>query len=502
MKARNKERGARAQILSCFIIFIAIAIALLTLLQVFFLKYIYRAVKLSEMNDAAEHLADAMGTDRLYPLAEELADSRGVCSMIFDPTYSAKIKLLSSPPAGCLLYDLSSADCAEIYRSLKASDDEMLVRSASLVRGSSFSGHFEVTRDRVELSDYSFFSGDDQQNVILAIPVTNADGDELMLIVNTFLTPISAITRTIGIILVVVGVILVLLAFVIARYLSGRIAKPLARMNNRAKLLGEGNYDVRFDESAGYREASELASTLNHAASELSKVDALKNELIANISHDLRTPLTLISGYSEIMRDIPGEITTENLQTIIDETSRLSSLVSDMLEISKIQSGNVTLSAESFDVADELEKIKKTYNTLAGRMGYNIVVECIGDGRISADRELTVRAIMNLVNNAMTYTGDDRAIGIRMIGKESAVRVEISDSGDGIPPDKLDQIWERYYKVDAEHKRASKGSGLGLSIVRSIVTMHGGGYGVRSREGHGSVFWIELPRIPGTEIGN
>lgn len=500
MKARNKERGARAQILSCFIIFIAIAIALLTLLQVFFLKYIYRAVKLSEMSDAAEHLADAMSTDRLYPLAEDLADSRGVCSMIFDPTYSARIKLLSSPPAGCLLYDLSSADCADIYRSLKSSDDSRLVRSASLTRNSFLSGqHFD---SKVDLSDYSFFSDDDQQNVILAILVTNADGNEIMLIVNTFLTPISAITRTIGIILVVVGIILVLLAFVIARYLSGRIAKPLARMNNRAKLLGEGNYDVRFDESAGYREASELASTLNHAASELSKVDALKNELIANISHDLRTPLTLISGYSEIMRDIPGEITTENLQTIIDETSRLSSLVSDMLEISKIQSGNVTLSVESFDVADELEKIKTTYNTLAGRMGYNIGVECIGDGRISADRELTVRAIMNLVNNAMTYTGDDRAIGIRMIGKESAVRVEISDSGDGIPPDKLNQIWERYYKVDADHKRASKGSGLGLSIVRSIVTMHGGGYGVRSREGHGSVFWIELPRTPGTEIGN
>lgn len=498
MKARNKERGARAQILSCFIIFIAIAIALLTLLQVFFLKYIYRAVKLSEMNEAAEHLADAVSTERLYTLAEDLADSRGVCSMIFDPTYSARIKLLPSPPAGCLLYDLSYADCADIYRSLKASNETRLVCSASLARSSFLSEQFN--KNSLELSDYSFFSGDDQQNVILAILLTNADGDELMLIVNTFLTPISAITRTIGIILVVVGIILVLLAILIAKYLSGRIAKPLARMNNRAKLLGEGNYDVRFDEGAGYREASELASTLNHAASELSKVDALKNELIANISHDLRTPLTLISGYSEIMRDIPGEITAENLQTIIDETSRLSSLVSDMLEISKIQSGNVTLSLERFDIAGELEKIKKTYNTLAGRMGYNISVECIGDGMINADRELTVRAVMNLVNNAMTYTGDDRAIGIRMIGKDSAVRVEISDSGEGIAPDKLDQIWERYYKVDAEHKRASKGSGLGLSIVRSIVTMHGGNYGVRSREGHGSIFWIELPRTPGSEI--
>ena len=133
-------------------------------------------------------------------------------------------------------------------------------------------------------------------------------------------------------------------------------------------------------------------------------------------------------------------------------------------------------------------------------MGYEIILEKSGDGRVCADRSLIVRAIMNLINNAMTYTGEDKKVIVRMTGRESAVRVEVSDSGAGIPPEKLNLIWDRYYKVDSEHKRAQQGSGLGLSIVKSALTMHGGKYGVRSREGSGTTFWIELPRDFGSEI--
>lgn len=494
MKARSKAPNARSRIFAGFVIFIAITIALLTLLQVVFLKYIYRAVRISEIGEAAKALATAYVDGGLYDTAEELGDKQGIASMIFDPDTSSRIRLLSAPPAGCLLFELDHAACMDIYNILTSeSSNGRYICSATLSRGSYQSSRFDGARDSVKISDYSSFSGDESGNYILSVLIDGADG-EVVLMVNAYLTPITAVTKTIGIILFGVGVVLVILAFLIAGRLSKRIAKPLQRMNDRAKLLGEGNYDVRFDEDASYREAGELAATLNLAASELSKVDGLKNELIANVSHDLRTPLTLISGYSEIMRDIPGEVTAENLQTIIDETERLSSLVSDMLEISKIQSGNVELSPENFDVALELQKIEKTYNTLAGRMGYEITVDAHGDGVITADRELVVRAITNLLNNAMTYTGDDRRVGLKMIATERSVRVEVSDSGAGIPRDKLDMIWERYYKVDAEHKRAAKGSGLGLSIVRSIVTMHGGNYGVRSREGVGSVFWIEFPR--------
>lgn len=498
MKAVSNENGAKSKIFFCFVVFTAVTLVLLVVLQVFFLKYIYRFIKVGEMREAAGEVADAYNEDRFYSVANKASDKYGVCMQLFDPTSGDRKRLSATVTAGCMLYDLSGNDCMTIYMKAFGSGKKLSVYDLNVTPERP--GFRDGQRmQNAEVSDFSLFSGSEQGNVVLAQLIETVSGN-VVLMVNAYLTPVSTVTGTIGVIIAVISVILVVLAAVMAGYLSGNIAKPLIRMNNRAKLLGEGNYDVRFDENAGYREADELALTLNRAAAELSKVDELRRELIANLSHDLRTPLTLISGYSEIMRDIPGEVTPENLQTIIDEVGRLSSLVNDMLEVSKIQSGNVTLHPEDVDLSEELDRILQTYKTLAGRMGYEIILEKVGDGHVRADRSLIVRAVMNLINNAMTYTGEDKKVTVRMTGRESAVRVEVSDSGAGIPPEKLNLIWDRYYKVDSEHKRAQQGSGLGLSIVKSALTMHGGKYGVRSREGSGTTFWIELPREFGSEI--
>ncbi len=499
MRAVSKENGAKSKIFFCFVVFTAVTLVLLVVLQVFFLKYIYRSIKIGEMREAANEVASAYNEDRFYSVADKASDKYGVCMQLFDPTSGDRKRLSAAVTAGCMLYDLSGNDCMTIYMKVSGSGKKLSVFDLSVTPERP--GFRDGQRmQNAEISDFSLFSGSEQGNVVLARLIETENGDNVLLMVNAYLTPVSTVTGTIGVIIAVISVILVVLAAVMAGYLSGNIAKPLIRMNNRAKLLGEGNYDVRFDENAGYREADELASTLNRAAAELSKVEELRRELIANLSHDLRTPLTLISGYSEIMRDIPGEVTPENLQTIIDEVGRLSSLVNDMLEVSKIQSGNVTPHPEDIDLSEELDRILQTYKTLAGRMGYEIILEKTGDGHVCADRSLIVRAVMNLINNAMTYTGEDKKVIVRMTGRESAVRVEVSDSGAGIPPEKLNLIWDRYYKVDSEHKRAQQGSGLGLSIVKSALGMHGGKYGVRSREGSGTTFWIELPRDFGSAI--
>ena len=492
-KKSGRGMSAKSTIFVCFVFFTAVAVALLALLQVFFLKYIYRAVKVGELEDACRKIVEECDDVGVYRTASELADDYDICVQIYNPTTASRTKLTQYSPGGCLLYELSGNDCMKIYLSMTKSGESRKVLGVRLGE-SAYSGFDGTRTTSAETEDFSIWSADDQGNVVLCVITENSDGDDILVMVNSFLTPVSALTRTIGIILAVVAVFLVLLSVIIVGHLSGKIAKPLRRMNNRAKLLGEGNYGVRFDENAGYTEANELAATLNQAASDLSKVDKLRNELIANISHDLRTPLTLISGYSEIMRDFPSEVTAANLQTIIDESARLSSLVNDLLEISKIQSGNIQIKPEKFDLSEELDKTLETYKTLAGKMGYNITLEKEGDGNICADRALVIRAVNNLVNNAMTYTGADKKIALRMTGSRDSVRIEVSDSGMGIPADKLNLIWDRYYKVDAEHKRAAQGSGLGLSIVRSIMLMHSGKYGVRSREGSGSTFWIEFPR--------
>ncbi|MFQ8601435.1 MAG: sensor histidine kinase, partial [Oscillospiraceae bacterium] len=232
--------------------------------------------------------------------------------------------------------------------------------------------------------------------------------------------------------------------------------------------------------------------TLNYAAEELSKVEGLRRELIANVSHDLRTPLTMISGYGEVMRDLPGENTPENVQIIIDEARRLTSLVNDMLDISKFQSGTQKLHRTRFNLTQAIRDTLGRYNKLTEKDGYAISFASDQEVYVHADELRISQVVYNFINNAITYTGPDKCIYLRQLVEGNSVKIEVRDTGEGIDPDKLQYIWDRYYKVDKAHKRAQIGTGLGLSIVKSILDLHGARYGVKSKTGEGSIFWFEL----------
>ena len=274
--------------------------------------------------------------------------------------------------------------------------------------------------------------------------------------------------------------------------ISKVISRPIVKINQAAKALAQSNYDIHFEES-GYREISELASTLNYAAKELSTVEALRRELIANISHDLRTPLTLITGYSEVMRDIPNEYKPENVQIIIDEAMRLSNIVNDMLDLSKLQSGTQELNCERFSLTSTLGMIVNRFVKLTEAKGYKISYKFEGEAVVYADELRISQVIYNLLSNAINYTGKDKTVKVTQNVAGNRARVEVADTGEGIAEDKLPYIWDRYYKVDKSHKRATVGTGLGLSIVKAVLDMHGATYGVNSTVGQGSVFWFELP---------
>ena len=225
---------------------------------------------------------------------------------------------------------------------------------------------------------------------------------------------------------------------------------------------------------------------------EISRTDDLKRELFANVSHDLRTPLTMITGYAEVMRDIPGENSPENLQVIIDEANRLTRLVNDMLDLSRLQS-ITTFEPVKCSLTALIEEILRRYNKLRETNGYT--VEFVHDGEVfvMADELRLSQVIYNLVNNAIDFTGEDKKVTVIQSENDGWVRVEVKDSSEGIPEDKLPYIWDRYYKVDKEHKRSRVGTGLGLSIVKEALTIHGARYGVISGKG-GSTFWFEIKK--------
>ena len=285
---------------------------------------------------------------------------------------------------------------------------------------------------------------------------------------------------------------LIFVAAVLAFVLSRVIAKPIVKLNDSAKVLATGNYNADFT-GGGYREIAELSDTLRYAAQELSKVDEYRRDLIANVSHDLRTPLTLIAGYAEVMQDIPAENTPENLQIIVNESKRLTDLVNDVLDISNYQAGNMELNLSRFNLTDAVREILGRYKKFTEQDGYTIDLRADGDYYVYADKIKITQVLYNLLNNAIAYTGEDKKITIRVRRAKNAVRVDVIDTGEGIPPEKLGMIWDRYYKLDKTHKRAKIGTGLGLSIVKEIIEQHGAWYGVDSQVGVGSQFWFALP---------
>ena len=311
-------------------------------------------------------------------------------------------------------------------------------------------------------------------------------------IIDAQLTPVNATIDTIKAQFAIITIILVLVAIGLAFYLSRKIATPIIQINESAKELAKGDYSVEF-KGRGYLEAKELNDTLTYASKELSKVENLRRELIANMSHDLRTPLTMIAGYGEVMRDIPGENTPENVQIIIDETTRLTTLVNDMLDLSKLQSGVMTLNTSTFNITQEIKSIISRYDKLLSNQQIAIRFEYDQDIMVKGDSVKLGQVIYNLINNAINYCGEDHKVIVRQLLHEGRVCFQFIDHGEGIEKEQLPYIWERYYKVDKTHVRSKVGSGLGLSIVKTILELHQAEYGVRSKLKEGTTFWFILP---------
>lgn len=328
---------------------------------------------------------------------------------------------------------------------------------------------------------------------VIYVQIAENHGKEQIILLNTLLTPVEATVQTLQIQLIWITGILVALALLLAVLMSRRVSKSIIRVNDSAKKLAKGDYTVTFD-GKDYREIAELSDTLNYAAKELEKTEGFRRELLANVSHDLRTPLTMVIAYAEIMRDLPGENSPENIQVIIDEAKRLTNLVNDMLDLSKLQAGVMEKQAVTFNLTKSIESVLERYHKLKEQDGYKITFDYEEEAKVEADEFKIGQVIYNLVNNALNYTGEDKCVMVRQKVQGDTVRIEVEDTGEGIRKEDIPYVWDRYYKVDKTHKRAVSGTGLGLSIVKNILELHEAEFGVESEPKKGSVFWFTLKR--------
>ena len=320
-------------------------------------------------------------------------------------------------------------------------------------------------------------------------------GDNYMLFISASLEPIGPAVQVIKEQLVFITLMTFFLGLFITLMLSNRLSRPFKQITRAADQLASGDYSTRF-EGGNYAEINELSDALNYAAEEISKVDSLRNDLIANVSHDLRTPLTMIKAYAEMIRDLSGdnpEKRAEHVQVIIDEADRLSELVSNLLELSKLQNGNVEINIRQFSIADFLDSVLSRYKLLSEKEGYTFELDADSDVICEGDEMRLAQVLYNFINNAVNYSGDSRRIILRQRNYESVVRIEVIDFGVGIESEKLPMIFDRYYR-DERTKRDVVGTGLGLSIVKEILKLHGMRFGVQSEVGKGSTFWFEIKR--------
>ncbi len=316
---------------------------------------------------------------------------------------------------------------------------------------------------------------------------------------SAYIQPLGTTIEIFRRMFVIVSVITVVFTCLISIMFAVKIADPIVRMNKAAKSLPQGRYDNAVSEN-DFAELKQLSATLTEASHEIAKTDGLRRELVSNISHDLRTPLTMIKAYAEMIRDLSGdnpEKRSRHVGVIIDETDRLTSLVNDILDLSKLEAGVSEMAVERFNFGERLSGVVARFDIMREKEGVDVQLHGGANILIDADPIKIEQVVYNLINNAVTYVGDDNIVEVRLYRTvNKTVRFEVTDHGDGISPENLPLVWDRYYRANdpgATHKRAKMGSGIGLSIVKNILELHGFNYGVNSVVGQGSTFWFEAP---------
>ena len=315
---------------------------------------------------------------------------------------------------------------------------------------------------------------------------------ERFLYVGSPIPPNDATVRVLSTQYLLITVILLLLSAAGAWLVSRGISGPILRLTASAKGLARGEFKPET-RPRDYAEIALLNEELTRATEELTKAERYRRELLANVSHDLKTPLTIIKFYGEMLRDISGDDPARreaHCAKIIGESDRLADMVNELLEVSKLeQTAEIAMAPLRLDTL--LRETAERFTPLQEREGYTFTLSIQENVRVPGNADLLGRAVYNLIANAAEHAGEGKRVWLRLYVVENFARVEVSDAGAGIPPEELEHIWERYYKSGQAHRRGA-GSGLGLSIVRTALRLHGARYGVVSAVGQGSTFWFEM----------
>lgn len=459
MNTKNKYNNIQFKTMSCLIVFSVIILIVMWAFQILFLKTYYEIYQIKSLKNVVEVLKQ--NTYTMTEL-ETLSYNNDMC---MEYVYKNKSYLFNGLNKDCILNNKNN--------SIKKIQKNFINKN--------------INKEMIKLNNPIYNS----KSILYSIKLS--DGEYIFL--NTALEDVNSTSSILTSQLIYVTFIVIIVAIIVSIYLSKMLNKPIINITKEAKKLAKGS-KVNIEKSDIY-EIDELANVLNYASNEINKTDELRRDLLANVSHDLKTPLTMIKAYAEMIRDInkDEESRKENLNIIISETDRLNILVNDILNLSKLESNVEKLEKSEFDLVDLINNIIKKYKIIKETENYNFKLKLPKKAIVYGDINKISQVIYNLVNNAINYTGDDLTVTIEVKEKKKTYLVSIIDTGNGISDMDLNIIWDKYYKNEKNHKRNKIGTGVGLSIVKNILEKHKFIYGVKSELNKGTIFYFEITKI-------
>ena len=349
-----------------------------------------------------------------------------------------------------------------------------------------------------QVGEYKFYRSGNKINY--AVIAENKNGERRYILASYSMAIVRDTVGSLQLWLLFAGGIAMLSAFLFAYEFCRHLTRGLNTMSEKAVKLAHGDYKVEFF-NADYKEMAQLSDSLNYVRDEVKKSEDFQREILANTTHDLKTPLTMIKAYASMVMEISGdnpEKRNKHLQVIIDESDRLAGLVNDVLSVSKLRSNIDEMTPKVFNLTELVYAIVGKFGYLQESQGYTFMIDIQPDLYTRADEDKIYQVLYNLIGNAANYTGEDKTVYISLKSNFDGTinKFTVRDTGNGISKEDLPEIWNRYYRVKENHPRPVKGTGLGLSIVKAILENHSFVFGVDSEVGKGSTFFVDFPAVP------
>lgn len=461
----------------------------------FIIKNIYVRIQSKEMMSISRAVAQVLSTDD----AESLSHRNPLLSpenRIFLGSrlhiYNAQgdpVTIQTEPPEPNKPSDCPSRDGNQIYfnyRSTVPREDLSPITQPILEK--TLSGRESLELNGV-VNGKRYMAG--------GVPILNNDDQVIGAVL--FTKKVSDLTQaltSLRISLFLSGLLTFLIMLPAGFFVAKRLTAPLLQMRNVSLNMAKGDFSVRADESQK-GEIGQLAASINRFAEESQRLEKTRQDYVSNVSHELRTPVAAIRAMGETLSDgmiVDDEKKQRYYQNILRESMRLSRLVDDLLELSRIQSGAVALQKTAFHLQETLQNCVDIYGTMASEIGVRLELDgdLNGLAPVYSNSDRIEQVLIILLDNALKHTPEDGRVVIGTKDTGDAVTVTVSDSGDGIPPEDLPYVFERFYKVDKSH--SSGGTGLGLSIARELLTLLGETISVTSKPGGGATFTFTVQK--------